>query len=110
MPRYIDADATIELLKSLGSRDYRREKGTICEAIKMLQYPEYTPTADVAPKSEVALEAVYDFQSRLRGIFCAMCDGNDYNKLGLLEIDSAIERLFDTFVAELKKKYTEGQT
>ena len=53
MARYIDADKTIELLKSLGSRDYRREKGTICDAIKMLQYPEYTPTADVAPKSEV---------------------------------------------------------
>ena len=70
----------------------------------------FKSAADVAPKSEVDLDALYDFQSRLRGIFCAMCDGNDYNKLCLLEIDSAIERLFDAFVAELKKKYTGEQT
>ena len=41
--------------------------------------------------SDVALEAVDDFQNRLRHIF----------------VDSAIENLFDIFVAELKKKYTE---
>lgn len=44
--RLIDADATYELLKSLGSRDYRREKGTICEAMKMVAYEDYTPTVD----------------------------------------------------------------
>ena len=36
-----------------------------------------------------------------------MCEGNDYNTVNLLEVDSAIENLFDIFVAELKKKYTE---
>ena len=46
---YIEREATIELLRSLGSRDYRREKGTIQEAIKMVSFPEYTPSADVAP-------------------------------------------------------------
>jgi hypothetical protein len=57
--------------------------------------------------SEVSLEAVDDFQRRIRHIFLEMCCGNDYNTLNLLEIDSAIEALYDTFVAELKKKYTE---
>ena len=49
MAKYIEREATIKLLRSLGSRDYRREKGTIQEAIKMVSFPEYTPSADVAP-------------------------------------------------------------
>ena len=49
MADYIEREATIKLLRSLGSRDYRREKGTIQEAIKMVSFPEYTPSADVAP-------------------------------------------------------------
>ena len=49
MVEYIEREATIELLRSLGSRDYRREKGTIQEAIKMVSFSEYTPAADVAP-------------------------------------------------------------
>lgn len=47
--RPIDADATLDLLKSLGSRNYRRIKGTILEAEKMLMHEEYTPTLDVEP-------------------------------------------------------------
>lgn len=42
--RLIDAYAAVELLRSLGSRDYRREKGTIADAMKMLSHPAYTPT------------------------------------------------------------------
>lgn len=49
MAEYIEREATIELLRSLGSRDYRREKGTIQEAIKMVSFPKYTPSADVTP-------------------------------------------------------------
>lgn len=49
MPEYLEREATVELLRNLGSRDYRREKGTIQEAIKMISFPEYTPAADVAP-------------------------------------------------------------
>lgn len=48
-PEYIERKATVELLRNLGSRDYRREKGTIQDAIKMVSFPEYTPSADVAP-------------------------------------------------------------
>lgn len=66
----------------------------------------YLYNAGYRKASEVALEAVDDFQSRLRNIFCTMCNDNDYNTVCLLEIDSAIECLFDVFVAELKKKYT----
>ena len=45
---YISRKKTLALLKSLGSRDYRREKGTIQDAIKMISSSAYTPAADVA--------------------------------------------------------------
>ena len=40
---YISREKTLELLKSLSSRDYRRKKGTIQDAIKMISYAVYTP-------------------------------------------------------------------
>lgn len=46
---YISRKKTLALLKSLGSRDYRRENGTIQDAIKMISSSAYTPAADVAP-------------------------------------------------------------
>lgn len=46
---YISREKTLALLKSLGSRDYRREKGTIQDAIKMISSAAYTPAADVVP-------------------------------------------------------------
>lgn len=46
---YISREKTLALLKSLGSRDYRREKGTIQDTIKMISSAAYTPAADVAP-------------------------------------------------------------
>lgn len=49
MTEYIEREKTVELLRSLGNRGYRREKGTIQDAIKMISSPEYTPAADVAP-------------------------------------------------------------
>lgn len=45
---YISREKTLALLKSLGSRDYRREKGTIQDAIKMISSSAFTPAADVA--------------------------------------------------------------
>lgn len=42
----IDANATVRLLKSVGNREYRRENGTISDAIKMLSHQAYTPTVD----------------------------------------------------------------
>lgn len=49
MDEYIEREKTVELLISLGNRGYRKEKGTIQDAIKMISFPEYTPAADVAP-------------------------------------------------------------
>lgn len=63
--------------------------------------------------SEVASDIfaeIDDFQRTLRHIFLDMCGGNDYNTLNLLQIDSAIEALFDSRIAELKKKYTVTDT
>ena len=48
--RLIDADKAIKTLKSLGNRDYRREKGTIQDAEKMLSSYKYAPTIIEADK------------------------------------------------------------
>jgi len=42
----VDRDLVLSELKSIGSRDYRREKGTICEAIKIVDWVEEIITAD----------------------------------------------------------------
>lgn len=61
-------------------------------------------------KAEEIFAEIDDFQRTLRHIFLDMCGGNDYNTLNLLQIDSAIEALFDSRIAELKKKYTVTDT
>ena len=53
--RLIDADAYEELIRGLGNREYRRENGTICDAIKFL-HPHYAPTiieAEEAPAKDI---------------------------------------------------------
>ena len=70
MAEYIEREATIKLLRSLGSRDYRREKGTIQEAIKMVSFPEYTPSADVAPMVHGRWETSSD---RPDSLICSVC-------------------------------------
>ena len=70
MDEYIEREATVKLLRSLGSRDYRREKGTIQEAIKMVSFPEYTPSADVAPMVHGHWETNSD---RPDSLICSVC-------------------------------------
>ena len=89
--------------------------GKPCDICKFYgQHPKCMPVhnaekiaaAGYRKASEVALEAVDDFQRSIRHIFLDMCNGNDYNTLNLLQIDNAIEALFDCKIAEYKKKYT----
>jgi hypothetical protein len=75
-------------------------------ASRMLYVKGYRKASEVARE---IFEEIDDFQRTLRHIFLGMCDGNDYNTLNLLQIDSAIEALFDSRIAELKKKYTESE-
>ena len=70
MDEYIEREATIKLLRSLGSRDYRREKGTIQEAIKMVSFPEYTPSADVTQMVHGQWETSSD---RPDSLICSVC-------------------------------------
>ena len=87
MAEYIEREATVKLLRSLGSRDYRREKGTIQEAIKMVSFPEYTPPADVAPVrhgrwltwEEQFPGSTPKKQSGL-GVFCDKCHSHADNR------------------------------
>ena len=76
MPEYIEREATIELLRRLGNRDYRREKGTIQEAIKMVSFPEYTPSADVAPVRHGRWELYGNDDDLAASFFCSLCGWN----------------------------------
>ena len=71
MAEYIEREATVKLLRSLGSRDYRREKGTIQEAIKMVSFSEYTPAVDVAP---VRHGKWLTHSDRPDSLICSVCE------------------------------------
>jgi hypothetical protein len=82
MARYIDADKLIDKIFPIGLID--DGKYTInAKAIKMAI--DSCPTADVVPKSEVAAEVI-----------------DDLAREGLLNVEPWA-------IAELKKKYTEGE-
>ena len=82
MTEYIEREATIELLRSLGSRDYRREKGTIQEAIKMVSFPEYTPSADVAPVRHGRWILEREPDGKPYCFHCSVCD-DDFHYIGI---------------------------
>ena len=107
MDEYINREDALKIIDSY-SKACTEEGKIVADAIRDI-IAVITPTADLVPKSEVAREVAYDFQNRLRHIFLDMCNYNDYETLNLLQIDSAIEALYDTFFSELKKKYTEGE-
>ena len=60
MKEYIEREATLNTLRNLGSRDYRRQNGTIADAMKMIMHPHYTPTADVVEVPESGIGDLSD--------------------------------------------------
>lgn len=83
MAEYIEREATIKLLRSLGSRDYRREKGTIQEAIKMVSFPEYTPSADVVPVRHGRWILEREPDGKPYCFHCSVCD-DDFHYIGIV--------------------------
>ena len=79
MAEYIEREKTVKLLRSLGNREYRKEKGTIQDAIKMISYPGYTPTADVAPVVHGCFEPCFDENGNWRQGFAKYSNcGKEY--------------------------------
>lgn len=76
MAEYIEREKTVELLRSLGNREYRKENGTIQEAIKMISYPEYTPAADVVPVVRCK-DCKYLVNATVNANGFLICDVND---------------------------------
>ena len=76
MAEYIEREATLNVLRNLGSRDYRREKGTIADAMKMIMHSAYTPTADVAEVKHgkwIYHECVLSYDGTISGHSCSVC-------------------------------------
>ena len=73
MAEYIEREATLNVLRNLGSRDYRREKGTIADAMKMIMHPHYTPSADVVEVRHGYWVNVNDFGGGNCFASCSVC-------------------------------------
>jgi hypothetical protein len=107
MPRYIDADSIVHKLRSVATDE--KQDGLIKVLLLIaIEEIEKEPTADVVPRSEV-FEEVDKFRTNIMNKFIYLCRGNDYNKLTLLKIGDVVDEMYDVQIAELKKKYTEGE-
>lgn len=49
-------------------------------------------------------EAVDKFRDELMDEFLSLCDYNDYNKINLLTIGEAIDRIYDKCIADMLKE------
>lgn len=88
MAEYIEREATVKLLRSIGSRDYRREKGTLADAIKMVMHFEYTPSADVAPVKHARWEDKWDGLYSNPHYWCSVCHESAPYRWGQTELAS----------------------
>lgn len=98
MARYIDAELAKEALTGWETDPLDEEIERTIDNI---------PTADVAPKSEVAREIFEELDGRLDKICIVAKEGTEYRTF----ID-VVQQVFDAVevvLAELKKKYTEGE-
>lgn len=98
MPRYIDADALIEdIQETICAECCDISDGIKCKSCGIddtLDFLENAPTADVAPKSEVAREIIEETFERIKANFV----NTPICKVALSDLEY-----------ELKKKYTEDK-
>ncbi len=113
MARYIDADKLCEGLKSMASVQPPFKQSTILGVVSTI---ENTPTAEVAPKSEVAEKIIDDILEAVQGEIDTEDNlgRNAWNEGDTVEyhIHQYAEDKLDTFKIALslyKKKYTEDQ-
>ena len=100
MARYINEDEFVAWVKEHWCADCQNDNGLRCRACWIddaIDIVEEAPEADVVPKSEVAREIFEEMQSFL---MIRHWHGND---ILTFEFDAVK-------YAELKKKYTEGDT
>lgn len=109
MARYIDADA---LIKKIFPYDVVDKKCYTINAKMIYEAIQKAPTADVAPKSEVAREII---DEAIRAVYLKT-DMKIYNTIDGKPLGDGVAygkqmAMYDviTLLAELKKKYTEGE-
>jgi hypothetical protein len=110
MARYIDVDELLERVSKKKSEVARERytEGFNDAIMRVRSMIHSSATADVVPREEV-FEEVDKFRIDLMNKFIDLCRGNDYNKLTLLKIGDVVDEMYDRRIAELKKKYTEGE-
>ena len=104
MARYIDADKTMEEIYRIGGHN-------LCEwdTIGVKALIDRQPTADVAPKSEVAREIFEEIEDIIKSPHTVGFNLTAPLKEALGEYNEGIrkERLY--YINKLKEKYTEGE-
>ena len=121
MARYIDADAAIRLIEMDALLQFGYTKRDAIDCIKA------TPTADVVPKSEVdemkIILATYALRDRIRifeeieeifnkrvAFYTDMAKQSKFTEKHYAETMIKNCEIYLQEIAELKKKYTEGET
>ena len=99
MARYIDADKLIDFITK-GLNDPDNTKAFGYDAIVILTEIEYAPTADVAPKSEIAKKVLLELKKQIhdKAAYTNSQDVANYVQL----------KVFDAVLNNVIKKYTEG--
>ena len=121
MARYIDADAVISQIESSTAETWGKGLGrawwshAVMLKDNIVQLIRRTPTADVAPRAEVAREIILEIEKEITDAL-----KSNYKVLPLIEESEALWnnvngkinalRGIEYFIDELKKKYTEDKT
>jgi hypothetical protein len=106
MARYIDADKLVEMYERSAKDDWNKKTAPSSWADAydcIIADIDDQPTANVAPKSEVAREIIDEFMSAMR----VKHEENRPKYGGALAL---LLPDIEQIAAELKKKYTEGKT
>ena len=105
MARYIDADAAAELARLTYCKDCKSYNGVMCRACAFddaMSFIDDFPEADVAPRADVAREIFEEIEKII------IKHLNDAIKSKSVTAEISIDYI-ELDIAELKKKYTEGQ-
>ena len=106
MPRYIDADKVMEEINRIGGHN-------LCEweTIGVKALIDRQPTADVAPRAEVAREIVDFLFRRSKSLQHLFKDDPNSAQCfrGRFELENAAVIIANEYGVDLEKKYTEGE-
>ncbi len=105
MARYIDADKVMEEIANTGGHN-------LCEwsTLGVKALIDRQPTADVAPRSEVAREIFEEIEKIIKGPFAVgFCMTASSFRQAISDYNEGIRKEILYYIANLKEKYTDAE-